>query len=167
MRQNASMPLQELGYIAFQEGDYPLADRLLQEALVLCHETDYRRGSASALNILGRMALATGNERMSRSYLLNALATAVEIQAWPLVLDTLLNIAMARANEGEGQWSRGVRFVVVAHLASEKQTRVRAQDLLSRFKEAQVDKGVSVAADLVQPGTLQQITESVLKESAN
>ncbi len=166
-RQHASTPLLQLGYLAFVEGDYPLADRLLQEALALCREIEYRRGSASALNILGRMALAAGDERMSRSYLQNALATSVEIQAWPLVLDTLLNIAMARANEDEGEWSRGVLSVIIAHPASEKQTRVRAQDLLTRLKDALLDKGIPASPELVQPGTLRQIAESVLKESAN
>jgi predicted ATPase/DNA-binding SARP family transcriptional activator len=164
--QHASMPLQKLGYLAFLQGDYPQAEHLLRESLAFCRATGYRRGSVAALNILGRISLATANDRTSWSYLQEALAAGAETESWPLVLATLVNMAVARSKEGEGEWAVEVLSLVSHHPASEKHTRDRAQSLLTELQEAQHDEAVAMSPNPTRTRSIKELVRSVLEDSS-
>jgi predicted ATPase/DNA-binding SARP family transcriptional activator len=167
-RQHTTLPLHQLGYLAYLEGDYPLAQRLLQEALVLCREIADRRGSAAALNSLGRVAHSVCEDQAARSYLREALGIALEIQAWPLVLDILVSMVAAHARDGQHEGTEGTYEILSLardHPASDKQTKDRAQSLLVMFEEAPVSNRNSVSGGIGQIRTLEQIAVHMAKNA--
>ena len=111
------------------------------------------------------MATVVRDGRKSDSYLMDALALAREIEAWPLVLDTLLNVANARVGESGGELSREVLTLVRDHLASERQTSVRAQELLARLDEEPLGEHIKMPHHLTGSRTLTEILDLLLNES--
>jgi tetratricopeptide (TPR) repeat protein len=122
-----------MGYVAYLQGDYALAHRLLRETLAICREIDHRRAYASALNALGRLALEIEEVGEAWSYLSEALTTATQIRARPLMLDILENMAEARVAQGQLESALGILSVVLNHPATDRQTGDRARKIRSSW----------------------------------
>lgn len=179
--QHASIPLERLGYLAYLQEDYPLAQRLLQETLAQCDETGYRRGRAAALNTLGMLLMSGVNEigqaegkltapRSAQSaeekgqhYLREALTTALEIQAWPLVLDILVSMIEAQAAHLTLEETYEILPIICEHPASDKRTKDRAKRTFMMLEGVQDKNPNPPARTGEDPGSLERIVSQIIR----
>jgi predicted ATPase/DNA-binding SARP family transcriptional activator/Tfp pilus assembly protein PilF len=133
---DVAVVLNNLGIVAGELGQYAEAKQLHQESCTISERIGYRLGAGLALNDLGHVARALGEDEASRGYFVQALRTALAIQATPLALDVLVGIALLIKDI---EADRAYELLVLAqqHPASGKETRDRAAGLLAEL-EAQV-----------------------------
>ncbi|MBF6614272.1 MAG: tetratricopeptide repeat protein [Chloroflexi bacterium] len=181
--QHASIPLERLGYLAYLQGDHVLAQHLLQEALALCDDTGYQRGRASTLNTLGMIivsvsgvaeikqaegnveapAWALGEAQKAQQYLQEALADALEIQAWSLVLDILVSMVVARATDLPPEEAYEILSLVREHPSSDKQTKDRAERALSALEGVAGNNRNASARTREDSRTLEQMVSRMVR----
>jgi tetratricopeptide (TPR) repeat protein len=92
-RHGQSASLSYLGQVASLLGEHEAARDLLLESLRMNRETGDRHAVAERLKQLGRATGRMGAFEASKDYFNQALKQAVEIQAIPVVLDTLIGVA--------------------------------------------------------------------------
>jgi non-specific serine/threonine protein kinase len=90
-----------LGEAARVQGDYPLAESLLNESLSLEEIEGERHGASFTLNALGLLALRQAEMPRAEAYALRALSAAAELDSrhqMVMALDTLASVAAASGN---------------------------------------------------------------------
>jgi tetratricopeptide (TPR) repeat protein len=95
------LALQNIGSILAQQGQLGAAERAFSESYGYFQRAEYRRGEATALNNYGRVALDRGNFAAAESILEQAVAVAREVEHGELIALTMLNLAEAKARQGE------------------------------------------------------------------
>ncbi|WP_420627884.1 AfsR/SARP family transcriptional regulator [Candidatus Leptofilum sp.] len=83
-----------LGQIAAKEGDGETAVTHLQQGLQICRQVDDQTGVAMALLQLGELMIAQEAWHAARKYLQDCFDLAVRLQATPIILQLLFNIAL-------------------------------------------------------------------------
>ena len=134
-KQGVAIALNNLGFIAYREGDLAVSKKLLQESLVLRREAGFPRGIAVALNNLGHVAAALQEYPTCKTYYHDSLKITSNIQAHPLMLAALGGLAVPLVREGKVEQALELLFLVLHHPASNKETQDRAIECLSKLKE--------------------------------
>ena len=78
-------------------GEYETARRYLSDSLSMGQELAYHRGVTQSLSALGNVACAQGQYQDARDHFLEALALTREVNATPVILDTLTGLAQLLA----------------------------------------------------------------------
>jgi uncharacterized protein HemY len=83
-RRLISMPLGHLGRVAFYQGDYERARRLLEESLNISRELQFQEGIAKRLGYLGRLAIKQGDFMEARDLLRESILTMrlTQVELW-------------------------------------------------------------------------------------
>jgi predicted ATPase/DNA-binding SARP family transcriptional activator len=129
-----AIALNNLGLLAYKTADYTTARQLLQKSLALRREIGFPRGVAVALNNLGHVTTALKEYEPSKAYYYEALQIARDIQTTPLTLEALGGLAVVFANESRLEQALELLELVLAHPASNKETRDRAGGLLGQLR---------------------------------
>lgn len=118
--------LNNLGYIAYKQGDFSTAKQYLQEGLTLRRQTGYPRGIVVSLNNLGHVYGAAGEYEASQQYYYESLQLAQEIHTVPLTLAALGGLAVPFARLERLEQAILLLNLVLSHPASDTKTRHRA-----------------------------------------
>jgi hypothetical protein len=78
------------------------------------------------------VAHEVGEDQTARSYLHEALASAIEIQAWPLVLDILVSMTLASSKDVPRALTWRMLSLACDHPATENRTREEARTLIAQ-----------------------------------
>ncbi|RPJ02814.1 MAG: tetratricopeptide repeat protein, partial [Chloroflexi bacterium] len=119
-----------LGEIAFYQGDFERAASVLREALALCTEMGHRWGMAYSQIQLGHVTQAQDRPGLANQYFLRALQIARDLNAIPTVLDALTGAIGLLVRDEDYEYATELLHVVLAHSATEHDTRQRALRLL-------------------------------------
>jgi predicted ATPase/Tfp pilus assembly protein PilF len=128
-----ALALNNLGLVAHDLGEYAEAKRLHLESMAIFKEIGYLLGTALCLKDLGHVACALQEFRVAEKYFREALKTAMAIRAVPVALHALLGLATLRQAEGEKEQALSLVTLTLHHPASDKETRNRAEHLLSEL----------------------------------
>lgn len=128
--------LNNLGCIAYEQGQYEEARQLHERSCQIFSDIGYRLGMIYTYNDLGRVARAQGHPQTALSWLQKALREANELQATPLLLDTLLEVARLLHDQEQDERARRLLQQIVHHPATVTATREQAAELLVQLGAA-------------------------------
>jgi predicted ATPase/DNA-binding SARP family transcriptional activator len=123
--------LDNLGVIAAIQDDYAEAERMHHASLTLRRANDDRWGIASSLTHLGAVAQVAGRHHEAYAYLLDALRTADEIRAFPLVTNALIELANVLVSQGELEHAHILVRAALRHPALMPEARHKGEQLLA------------------------------------
>jgi predicted ATPase/DNA-binding SARP family transcriptional activator len=123
-----------LGFFAYQLGEYAEADWLYRESLSLRRVNGDQWGVANVLVSLGMVARAGGDQVSAYQNLLEAMRTAQEVRAVPVLLDALVELAALLGDAGEPERAASMLRASLHHPALSKQTRLKAETLLAALR---------------------------------
>jgi len=125
-----AIALSNLGEVAHALGEYPEAIEFYQQGLTIGRDIQDQQTIMACLNNLGETVCALDDYEGAKSYFSEAMKTASETQTLPMLLKTLVNLAVLFA--GQGQTGRAVELLGLArqHPASEQATQEKAERLL-------------------------------------
>ncbi len=162
-RRGSAFALMNLGYIAAELDEYADAEQLSLEGLAIFREIGDRWGVANTLSNLGSIACILGKHPASWEYFYEALETAVELQAVPLVLEVLTGIARLLSREGRSGKALEVLAVVLHHPASDRETRERAEHLRTDLQTALPPEAVAASLARGAEREIEQVLEEFLR----
>jgi tetratricopeptide (TPR) repeat protein len=132
-REGMVFSLINLSAALLELGEHGAARQLLQESLALCSEAGDRLGSARALKNLGLVALAMADDSEAARCFHEALKTAMDIQALPVALEVLAEMASLARRAGNDRQAIELLTLAVHHPTSSRETKDRAQRLLAEL----------------------------------
>jgi tetratricopeptide (TPR) repeat protein len=130
-RRGMAFVFNNLGLFAYQLVDYAEADWLYRESLALRRANRDQWGTANLLICLGLVAQARGDHESAYRNLLEAIQTAMEVRALPVLLDALVELVTLLVKAGETDQAADILTVSLHHPALSKQTQERAKKLLA------------------------------------
>ena len=119
-----------LGIIAVQRGAHAEAEALYRESLALRRANDDRWGVAVSLTQLGAVAHAQGHYAEAQADFLEALRTTKDMRVWPVVLDTLIELAALTASTGDIARAHTMLTLIRQHPARTLEVQNKAGRLL-------------------------------------
>ncbi len=94
-----------LGRLHLEAGRTPTAEAAADRALEAARSIHYREGELSALNLLGRVRLATGSQEAATACFLQTLAIAADTHHRGALCETLESLALAASGSGRHEHS--------------------------------------------------------------
>ncbi len=155
-----------LGEIAYYQGQYERAALVLQEALALCTEIGHRWGMAYSQIQLGHVTQAQDRPGLANQYFLQALQIARELNAIPTVLDALTGAIGFLVRDEAYERAAQLLHVVLAHSATEHDTRQRALRLLESLGDRLAPDDLHAAAQRGRIVDLDTALDALLAEYA-
>jgi predicted ATPase/DNA-binding SARP family transcriptional activator len=123
--------LTNLGDILLQLGELPAARQALEAALALKQTMGDQRSMIYTLNVLASIHYKLEELPQARERYIQAVRIGTAIQAWPPVLDALLELARIAIAVKRQPWAVQLAGLVLHHSATEAHTRRAAQSLLA------------------------------------
>ncbi|MCL4301526.1 MAG: tetratricopeptide repeat protein [Anaerolineae bacterium] len=164
-----AVALHHLGKIALQQKHYERAQQLYQKSLDIYQNIFDKGGLARVYQGLGTVASRQGDVRRAQLQLRQALQLAAEIQFVPLMVSILKAMGELLLNSNRPEYGLRVLAFVRQHPASDRTTRVEAQQLLDRYRtEAEKEKADILAAvqAYAENRTLPDVVAEILSETA-
>jgi predicted ATPase/transcriptional regulator with XRE-family HTH domain/Tfp pilus assembly protein PilF len=165
-RYSIAAALDGLGLVKTAQGQFDDAQTLLQESMALWKEIGEQGNLAQTLTHMGTALLKAGDNANARSYFLNALSMAREMQTLPVLLDALVGEAEIQALEGAFESALEIVMAVSQNTSSSLATRKRAEqlrsDLLSKVPTQRVK---AIKAKLNHKTTIDTLTQDILSVS--
>jgi len=157
-RHGQSASLSYLGQVASLLGEHASAREVLQESLRINRETGDRRAIAERLKQLGRAACRMGAYQASKDHFDEALKAAMEIEAVPVVLDSL--IALAELFQAQGSPGPALELLtfVTCQAESGRELQDRARALMAACGSERV---LETASGPLESGGLRSLDEAV------
>jgi tetratricopeptide (TPR) repeat protein len=156
--------LNNMGYLAFLDQDFVNAKKLLQESLFIQREIGDQYHIANCLNNLGAAANALGERHEAATYLGEALKTAFEIGASPLVLEVLAAIGalLAESELSDPEQAAKLLAFVLYHPLTDRWTKERTEKRLSQLSLDLPLDALDKARKKGQEGELDSVVVEVL-----
>ncbi|MGB9724649.1 MAG: tetratricopeptide repeat protein, partial [Chloroflexia bacterium] len=161
-RRGSAFALVNLGYISGKQDEYAEAERLSLEGLALFREIGDRWGMANTLSNLGRIACTLGKYPASWGYFRQAMETALELRARPLMLEMLTGTARLLFREGKPTEALEVLAVVLRHPVLDEDTRQEAEHLLADLRTVLPPEAVAAALEQGGEREITAVAESLL-----
>jgi predicted ATPase/DNA-binding SARP family transcriptional activator len=120
-----------LGEVALAQGAYDDARRYHRNSLSIFREIGHAAGISFALTFLGDASTAQGAYAEATAYYSEALQIALQTQAAPRALDTLVGVANLLTSTNRQPAAMPLLKLALTHPASENHTRKKAQQLLN------------------------------------
>ncbi len=134
VREGVAWSLDYLGVVAAALGDFVEARQLFEESLRLRRELGNLFGVALSLSWLGQVVSFVGEVEAATQLFSEGLKIAAAIEAKPVILDILCNIADNLWQVGDAEQAAGLLTLCLQHPALHFQTRTRAQTLLHQIE---------------------------------
>jgi predicted ATPase/DNA-binding SARP family transcriptional activator len=151
-----------LGIVSEAMGDYAEARQFLQRSLEISSKIGDPREMAKCLAPLGRVAAAQGNFEEARNLYLEAIGIAMEIGSTPLALNALVGMADLLRHKGEIEFAIELLALVIHHPASERDTEVRAEQLLAASASELPPEKARAAREIGASASLEEIVAAIL-----
>ncbi len=161
-RRGSAFALANLGYISAELGKHTEAEQLSLEGLAIFREIGDRWGMANTLSNLGSIACTLRKHSAAWEYFHEALKIAVELQAMPLALEALTGLAWVLSREGGPQKALEMLAAVLRHPASDRETRERAELLLTDLQTSLSPETVATALERGAEREIEQVLEEFL-----
>jgi tetratricopeptide (TPR) repeat protein len=126
-----AISLTSLGEVALAQGTYDDARQYHQASLAIFREIGHAAGISFALTFLGDASTAQDAYAEATAYYSEALQIALQTQAAPRALDTLVGVANLLTRTDRQVAALPLLQLVLAHPASENHTQKKAQQLLN------------------------------------
>ena len=140
-----ALDLSHLGSAALARQAPAEAAQFYERSLALYRQTGDQGGLVTALHGLGRTAMSTGDLPAAWPFLIQALAIAWRARFWPMTLSLLASLAELLADRGAVERARMVAAALLSQPPQERETRLRAEQLLTRLG---ADPRADTAVDL-------------------
>ena len=134
-RWTAAATLNNLGYTALSRHDHRRAGVYLEEGLTLFREIGDRAAIAQTLINLGHVACALDQTPAARERYAEALGTAVELNAAPMILEILAGVACLRAQEGAAEPALELIGLALHHPGTNSDIKALAEPLLATLRD--------------------------------
>ncbi len=154
--------LASLGATDLRLGDLGRARQRLAESLAAFRDLGNQWGIVRAVCGLGAVACALGDYRECRAHLREALPAAMEIQALPLALDCLVEMADLLAREGAHERALELLALAVHHPATDRDFRGEAEGLLIQLQAKLAPTVVAAAQARARTRTVEEVVEEAL-----
>jgi hypothetical protein len=155
-----------LGFFAYHLGEYAEADWLYRESLSLRQVNGDQWGVASALVSLGMVAQAQGDHETAYRNLLEAIQTAQEVRAVPVLLEAMVELASLMANAGQVAEAEEMLLISLHHPSLSKQTRERAEQLLTTLRQVAAPQPTALLPEDEAARNLNGLVAQLLNEQA-
>lgn len=132
-QRGAALALNNLGEAAFAQAAYAEAKKYHLESLGISKEIGHAAGVTYALGSLGDVSLRLEAYQEARDYYYEALEVALDTQAAPRALDTLVGAAVLLAMEGKQERAITLLGLVLGHPAGEQTTQAKAERLMAEL----------------------------------
>jgi predicted ATPase/transcriptional regulator with XRE-family HTH domain len=119
----------QMGLLALARGDPVEAQSLIHKSLDLFTGLITGWDVVQSLVYLGKATAAAGDASEARRIFLDALDQAVEVRAYSLASDALIELACLQAQAGEAEQAWDLSTCVMGHPASTQEARDRAEQL--------------------------------------
>ena len=136
--------LTNLGDILLHLDELPAARRTLEEALILKQTMGDQRSMIYTLNVLASIHYKLEEIPQAQERYIQAVRIGTAIQAWPPVLDALLELARIAIAMERQPWAVQLAGMVLHHSATEAHTRRAAQSLLTDLAITFTDEETNV-----------------------
>jgi tetratricopeptide (TPR) repeat protein len=133
-----------LGEVALAQGAYDEARQYHQASLAIFREIGHAAGISFALTYLGDASTAQDAYAEATTYYSEALQIALQTQAAPRALDTLVGVANLLARTDRLSAALPLLQLVLAHPASENHTQKKGQLLLNALTPVLPPEAVAV-----------------------
>ncbi len=100
-----------LGMVSFQEGNLPEAKSFFEKSLKIRSGLGERQGVATCLAELGHVALKLKSGNEAKQYFQDALSLSIEIEAYPIALQSLLGVAMLWHEDQPGESAKLLNYL--------------------------------------------------------
>jgi predicted ATPase/transcriptional regulator with XRE-family HTH domain len=161
-RYSIATALDGLGQVKTAQGQLDEAQSLLQECIALFKEIGEHGSLAQALTHMGSTLLNAGDKVAARTYFLDALTIAREMQTLPVLLDALVGEAEIQAWEGAIESAVEILMAVSQNPSISLATKTRAEqlrsDLMSRMPTQRV-KTIKAKSDHI---SIEVMVEDIL-----
>jgi predicted ATPase/DNA-binding SARP family transcriptional activator/tRNA A-37 threonylcarbamoyl transferase component Bud32 len=164
-RRGMAFVFDNLGFFAFQLGDYPGADWLYRESLNLRRVNRDLWGVAHILVALGMIAHAQEDHQAARSHLLDAVRTALDVRATPVLLNALVEFATLLADTDAADQAQEILRVCLHHPSLSKHARQKAEPLLADLSAVTTPQPVAILPENEADDDLNALVTKLLAES--
>ncbi len=158
-----ALNLGNLGGTAYQLGEYAEAKRYHLESLALRKEIGDQWGIIISHNNLGSTALAMGKIREAEQHLHQALELAMKINAQPLALDALVELALILKQRGKEDRALELATLIAHHPATEDHTRARAKEFVAHLSARLSPSAAAAAQERGTKRKIEEVVEEMMK----
>jgi predicted ATPase/DNA-binding XRE family transcriptional regulator len=149
-----------LGLAALAQNKLPEAETLIHYSLDVFNDLVRGWDIVRSLVYLGQAKAAAGDSCEARRIFLQALRMAMEVQAIPLVLDALLELAYLQAGAGQVGRALEISLCVSNHPAGVHETTERAGQLRANLESQLTSRPLEAAP--AQARTLEAVVKEIL-----
>ncbi len=158
-RRLTGLALDNLGVIAEFQGDYARSTHYYQESLAIAHAIGNRRGIATTLVNLGNLARAQAQLTDAAAYYHQAMQQAREIEAVPILLESLVGLA---ALEPEAVRALEWLGLVLNHPSTFEDTRKIATPIVDGLRDTMGDTLVEASLERGKQLDLNAVVTAIL-----
>nr|MBA3874891.1 tetratricopeptide repeat protein [Anaerolineae bacterium] len=158
-KRGIALALDNLGFVAQLRGELDKATTYLEESLSLAQAIGNRQGSANTLLNLGHVASAQHDIYRAGDLFRQALRIAHEIDATPMMLESIGGLANLRPNDPQALAWLGM---VLNQPATTQETRDMATKTIDQLKATQPAESVDAAIAAGKDFPLEQVIKDIL-----
>ena len=158
-KRGIALALDNLGFVAQLQGRFDEATTYLEESLSLARAIGNRQGSANTLLNLGHVATAQYDIYRAADLFREALRIAHEIDATPMMLESICGLANLHPNDPQALARLGM---VLNHAATTQETRDMATKTLDQLKAYQPSETVDAAVVAGKVLIFEQVVQDIL-----
>jgi len=163
-RRGIALCLNYLGDVVQMMGEDQGARQLYEESLAIFKEIGNQWGVISAKIKLGIITDKLGETPAARVYLNQALKLALDIQAIPLVMDTLVGWAALLVKGGQVEQALEILALTLSHPASSRENQDRAARLLAELEPQLPKEAGQTKQTRDRTRTLEMMVKKILRE---
>lgn len=164
-RRGTAFVFNNLGFFAYQLEEYPEADWLYRESLSLRRVNRDQWGMANVLISLGLVARAQDDREAARNNLHQAIQTAHQIRAFPVVLEAAVELAGVLAEAGEVDQAKEIIRTTLHHPALSQPAREKAESLLATLLQVASPQPAAVLPEEAANKELNQLVADLGREN--
>jgi tetratricopeptide (TPR) repeat protein len=152
----------QLGTAYLNLGNYRKAKQVFEASLQTYQTVGYTWGVAYALSDLGHTSYHMQAYEESYRYFKKAIETAMSVRAQKVALDAVVGIARLMTAAKKYDWAIELVAFTLDHMAVDRQTAVRAEDLLKTLKDLSDPQVFEDSLERGRRKTLSSVVEELL-----
>ncbi|MBN2002230.1 MAG: tetratricopeptide repeat protein [Anaerolineae bacterium] len=157
--------LTNVGYIHHHHrGNLDKAKQYYQRSLSIAREIGHQHGATSTLSNLGHLHVLMGDYEAAWKYLREALCESTSLGVIPLTLDTLVGVALLRAQTGQVQLAAELAGLVLNHPAMESDSAQLVETVLADLRKALPERRLDAALERGKTLALDEVVAALLGE---
>ncbi len=161
-RWSVGATLNNLGYSALLQGNYTQVETYLEESLDIFRDVGDLASAVQALINLGHAASALNDNEKAAEHYCDALQSALQIDAAPLLLEIVAGIARLRIREGKANEALGLVSLALHHPGTNSDIKAIAEPLLDELRNTLPAADIKTALDAGQVQDLKAVATKLL-----